>query len=81
MKKAKLMLVIILVFAGISITQASKAKLFAIHYVYVGALNSGVCTIRVNGAAISNGIANFAADLVPLASGCVNRYVDTSIGN
>lgn len=81
MKKAKFMLVTIFVLATVFITQASKVKLFATHYVYIGALNSGSCLIKVNGAGISNGTPNLAADLVPLASGCLNRYVDTSIGN
>jgi hypothetical protein len=81
MKKAKLMLVTLLVFVIAVAAQASKAKFYSTHFIYVGALNSGSCTIKVNGAGISNGTPNFAADVVPLASGCSNRYVDTTIGN
>jgi len=81
MKRAKIMLITIFVFAIVAVVQASKAKLYSTHYIYVGAINSGSCTIKVDGAGISNGTPNFAADVIPLATGCLNRYVDTTIGN
>jgi hypothetical protein len=74
MKKAKLMLSAIAIFAVVGTAFAFKANRFATHFIYTGALGGGVCTAKLEGAAISNGTANRAASLVSKTTGCADQF-------
>jgi hypothetical protein len=74
MKKARLMLSALAICAVLASAFAFTAEKFNVHFIYTGAKDGGACTIKTNGAAISNGTANIAASTTSLASGCPNVF-------
>ena len=75
MKRAKLMLSALAIFAVLGSAFAVDAKHFSLHFLYVGDLNqpggASICTTKVDGAGISNGTANVRASLASVTtSGC-----------
>src|SRR2546426_806939 len=77
MKKAKLMLTAIAVFAVLATTFAFKSACFLNHFIYTGTIASGVCTQKVSGAAITNpapGDTKVAAYVASLTSGCPDLF-------
>jgi hypothetical protein len=74
MKKAKVMLLSLVLFAVIGTLFASKANRFSNHYIYTGKMGSGKCTVKVNGGAIMGGTPNVAAALVSKTSSCPDVF-------
>lgn len=74
MKKAKLMLTAITIFAVIGTAFAFKANNFSSHYVYTGTKGSKSCTTKVTGTAIMSGTPNVAASTVSLTTGCPDAF-------
>lgn len=73
MKKAKVLLSTLCMVAAIATSFAFKASKFSSHFVYTGALGSGVCQTLVNGRAIlCSGTPQVAVSTQSLASGCPN---------
>lgn len=73
MKKAKVLLSTLCIVAAIAISFAFKASKFSTHFIYTGALNSGVCQTLTNGRAIISGTPQVAASCSPMSSGCPNE--------
>jgi len=74
MKRAKLMLSALAIFAVLGSAFAVDAKHFTLHFIYTGAItqpgSATACDERVNGAAISNGTANVRASTASLTISC-----------
>jgi hypothetical protein len=77
MKKARLMLSAVAIFAVVGTAFAFSANRFADHFVYTGTLGSGICQAKKTFAAISSPSPTdilVAASTVSLASGCPDQF-------
>ena len=71
MKKAKLMLSALAICAVLASAFAFKAGKFANHFIYTGPISGGTsCSVKTDGAAISNGTANVRASTTSLSADC-----------
>ena len=78
MKRAKLMLSALAIFAVLGTTFAFRANTYSAHYLFTGAITqeggATGCTTQANGTALSNGTANIRASLSSLTTNCPQVY-------
>lgn len=74
MKKAKIMLGVLLVLVCVASMLSFRIDRYSKHYIFVGKKGSRVCTKKVEGAAILGGSPNAAASTISLSINCPDVF-------